>query len=551
MLGGVFHSQLQEFLNEKGLSLDQLIYGSGGGSALERAWFEAFSEPPFLSLGIIRYFPRMVRGLPRVYLRNDPSQSRVKKHFDHLPSLKRVGSERALFSLYSEIDLGKGDRLTVFTWVMNDGWGDLIAGWEAIRVLGEKFPDLEISWVALVPEGKTAPKLTGRFQPHWVFYRGDKADISDDAMSALSASDCILQFPTYYPHTDELKDLLLTPTWMDLGEYGFIELDAFHPKSGRWCLGLHCLEKGILIHKSKSASFAELKNESLLLSLFGTTAPGPLEEEQYLANHHFYLSYLTTVEGGMIYSQALVKAHERDDKDIDCCVPDISWLIDCIEAKRHLDIQGLKELEIYFAGQKYSASIGERGKKLRIFCPGQIEDDDFRTLVRLSGEFLGVRGDQSFSEAISANKAYFYDGRSHAQHFIQDLSALAENRIGAHRTALTIFRAMRKTLIYHLPIQEGEWVEELYFQEKEPLTDLGLQVGLALQDPDSLAGFKKLGRILVEEYSANEFLCHLIQRGFCHRRRPDLARRESLIWDDFFHGRADFATCFSSFKVSF
>src|SRR5690606_30664930 len=99
-----------------------------------------------------------------------------------------------------------------------------------------------------------------------------------------------------------------------------------------------------------------------------------------------------------------------------------------------------------------------------------ITQSDFRALLALSGEWVAVRGDQSFSEVISQGKAFFYDGRDHARYFIKDLVAIAENRIGGHPTTLACIRGMAQGFAYRIPVQEGEWVDETYFQEAEEWT---------------------------------------------------------------------------------
>lgn len=539
---GLFHAQLQNFLEEKGLHLQELIYGQGAPAILEKKWLETFSEKEFAELNILPYFPRMVRGLPRLYHRDDPSQCRLKTHFTDFPSLKRLGAERAFLSLFEQISVAKGSKISLFTYVMGDGWGDLIAAWEVIQIFKERFKELEIRWIAILPEKRVPPELNADCICYW-----KEGDVDAEALGALRTSDCILQLPTYYPKTDEIKESLKKiplslplPTWIEVGEYGFLESDWFHPQTARYCLGLHCLEKGILIHKTKKASFAEVKNKTLLLQLFNTVSPGPSEVEKYEAQHVFYLSYLSSAAGGLVYLQALIKAHERDEKRIDICIPDIHWLIQLIEKGTLKEIEGLKELEIFYAKQRYQASIKNEGKSVRVICPGIVSDEDFRKLLRLSKEFVGVRGNQSLSEAISANKVFFYDSQSHSQHFLCDLAALAENRIGPHRNALAIFRAMRKTLLHNIPVEEGTWVEESHFQEREPLIQIGIQVGLALQDPDAIAGFKKLSRIISEEYNAEKFLCHLVQKELYHRIWPDQKRGYDETMASFLNGEMGF-----------
>ena len=146
----------------------------------------------------------------------------------------------------------------------------------------------------------------------------------------------------------------------------------------------------------------------------------------------------------------------------------------------------------------------------------------------LSGEFVGVRGDQSFSEAVSANRAFFYDGAPHARYFVKDLLALAENRLAPHRSALAVFRGMGKAFLHSLKVEEtaGEWVDETFFQEKEPWMAIAQKIGAALLDPDALAAFKKFNKILADEYACNQTLCQMVQRELALRASEELAQFE-------------------------
>ncbi|MBI3508963.1 MAG: hypothetical protein HY069_04960 [Chlamydiia bacterium] len=299
-----------------------------------------------------------------------------------------------------------------------------------------------------------------------------------------------------------------------------------------------------MIRQAPVVSFSALKNRYLSQKLFGTFPPDAAQIEKYLATNAFYFAYLHSLAGGLVYLQALLKVHEEQGKVIDICTPDLGWVVALLQERRWGELQGMKELEIHFEQLESRATLQKEGIKIRVFCPGVLSDEEFRQLIALSGEFVGVQGDQSFSEAVSANKVYFYDARPHAEHFMRDLAALAENRIGAHRGALILLRTMRKAMLHHLPPAESEWVEESHFEERESPIELGLQVGLALQDSNTMLGMKRLDRILCEEYSANDYLGHVIQRSFCHLRRPDIARIEEKIVEDFCSAKIGFSECF-------
>ena len=509
----------------------QHLFSEKGPVHLDKKLLEAFSPKEFAL--------KVYRGLPRIYQRDNPAVSHVKKDFSSLPGLKRLAAMRFLLPLYDKRPLPPGSKVSLFTWVISDGWGDLIAAKEVFAILKDRFPSLSLSWIALVPKKLSVGHLNASF----VSYEGacPPALLPEHALQTLRDSDLILSLPTFYPHMKELVEILQKreaptpfPRLLSVGQYGYLESSWFHPKSGNHSMGLHFLERGILIRKSMLADFAAIENQSLLLSLFQTGSPGPMEVEKYLDARQFYLAYLLSPVGGAIYLHALLHSQIHDERPIDICTPDLGWFIGHVErqkkeGRRLLEGSfGVESIEVQYEGKSYSTRLAEKGKKVRILCPGPISDSDFRLLVRLSGEFVGVRGDQSFSEAVSANRAFFYDGAPHARYFVKDLLALAENRLAPHRSALAVFRGMGKAFLHSLKVEEtaGEWVDETFFQEKEPWMAIAQKIGAALLDPDALAAFKKFNKILADEYACNQTLCQMVQRELALRASEELAQFE-------------------------
>lgn len=502
------------------LPLDEIIenyqhlFGSKGPVHIEKTLSEAFPAKDFIELGLSRYYPRIYRGLPRLYYRDQPSQSHIKRNFTHLPSLKKQALSKVLFSLYSKCS-AKG-KVTLFTWVINDGLGDFVAATEVLRLLKGRLPELDIRFVALVQE-KAVAHLTLPENSVVIPYEKECpfSVITSEALDLLRSSDLVLQIPTHYPFTDELKKALGSTTKMEsVGEYGFLESNWFDPKSGNYSLGLHFLEKGVLIRKPCMASWEDVQNEQI--------------HKWRCPENHFYLAYLTSPIGGAIYLHSLLKSLENDPSGIDLCVPDLNWFLQFFEKQKKAGRpliewdMGVSAVEICYQEHTYSVELASQGKKLRLICPGLITQSDFRALLALSGEWVAIRGNQSFSEAVSQGKTFFYDGREHARFFLKDLAALAENRIADHPGTLNCIRGINQGFVYNLPVEEAEWVEETFFQELEDWTSIALNMGMALQDPDTIVGYKKLNRIIAEEFSAGPFLCQLVQRALCHLRHPEI-----------------------------
>jgi hypothetical protein len=512
------------------------LMGSRGAIHLELKLLESFPKKEFEELDLFPYYPRIYRGLPRLYSKNTPSVSRVKSQFSHLPSLKKRAIEKALYSLYKE-QIPTSGQVVLFTWVVSDGFGDWAASREMRRILQEAFPQVEIKHIALIPE--VFASYVSK-EDTIIFYK-EEASLSlfqKEHWDLLQKADVVVQSPTFYPFTQglmaQVHSVNQSVKFEHLGEYGYGDSSWFHPKSGNHSMGLHFLEAGILTRKISSRGFSELKNLQMIHWLFGMENPGPAEIESYQNSHHFYLAYLRTKEGTKIYLHALCKWLERDEKPIDLCVPYLGCLIEYFEECKknsHSYLQadfGIKQIEVWHKDQIYREKIAETGKILRVFCPDLMSQEDFQALLIASGEFVAVRGNQSFTEAICANKAFFYDGTAHVRYFVKDLAAVAESRIATHRGTLACIRHMTRGSLAQLPSDEADWVEDTYFQQEEPFDwfEASQQMGMVLQDPDTLAGFKKFNRLLAEEFSCNQFLIHLIQRAFVHAQKPVIAYLE-------------------------
>lgn len=518
------------------------LFEAKGDLRLEASLFNAFAQKDAKEHGL-----RMYRGLPRLYQADRPSNSKLKKYFSDLATLKRLAVEKSAFRIYDSFPLPEFSRVSFFTWVSN--WDDYAAGCKVVETIEERFPELELSWIVLVPSRKRHLRIPKGCKTHLIVYeqKNTLASIEKEALEILRTSDLVLQIPTYFPLFRPLQEMVgrisfskLPPIWKSFGKHGSIESPQFHPRSGNCSMGLHFLEKGILIHRHKNSAygFDLLENESLLRWLFGTSFPMIEQIQRYKETHHFYLADLKSPTGGAIYLHALSRLHERDHKDIDLCVPDLSWILSYIDLQNRkgspvLEIGGIA-LELYFQEKVIPITTG--AKKLRLFSPSEISQKDFRNLFDLSGEFVGIHSDSSFSEAVSANKGFFFDSTEAEKYFMKDLLALAENRIGMHRSALKIFRAMGEAAVHNFSLQEGDWVEESYFQEKTPWLEIAEKIGLALQDPDAIAGFKKLNSIITEEHPLNDFLCLFVQRELCHRACPDLAVIEDQALSRFASG---------------
>jgi hypothetical protein len=489
--------------------------------------------PIHLDHKLLEAFPqlRMGRGLPRLYKRDQPAISKLKRHFSDLPSLKRTIAAKSIYACYRSRPVPIDARISLLTRVMADGWGDYYAALRTAILIRRAFPFLEIHLFAIaertLPKGQTSLG-TVAIQP-WT--------ASQDQLRCLRSSDLILEIPTVHPERDEWKQKMEAlddprplPKWESVGEYGFKESEWFHPETRNHSMGLHFLEKGILIREPLSVpSVIQFENHSIA--------------EWFNHERHFYLAYLYSDAGMFIYLHALLKSLEQDERDIDICLPDEGAFLQFLRGRVGKGIleknYQVRRIVIQTREHVTILELAKTGKELRLISSGPLSQHDFQVLLHLSEDFAACRGDQSFSDVVSQDRGFFYDPRDHSRYFLKDLIALAENRIASHRSTLGILRLFAKVLEKNLPQGEGEWVDEIELQREESMSliEIAEAMGSYLQDPDAIVGFKKINQILRDETSCNAFLIHLVQRAVCHRRHPHIGLLEEEELLSFAHNQ--------------
>ena len=523
---------------------------------LERKLLDAFSPRETKE-----HFLRIYRGLPRLYRLDRPAEFRIKNHFADLAQLKKLAAEKSVFGLYEGCPLPQMAKVSLLTWVRSDGWSDYVAGFEAIEILKEKYPELELSWIVFASAHLGSPKVPQGAKTHLVLQERSQEPLhlEQEVLELLRTSDVVLQIPTVFPGFAALRAAVASipfnkpePSWLSLREYGLLELSQFSPKTSNRSMGLHFLEKGILTRTNAriNASFSNLQNMELMQWLFASVSPTDEEIAKYRLDRHFYFADLTSAVGGAVYLHTLIKAHEKDEKGIDLCVPDLGWVI------RYIDLQNRQSrpvlemddvgLEIYFQGKVTPLAKGK--KMIRIFSPSGLSPSDLQLLILLSGSFVGLKDDQEFSEAVSSCNGFFYDGKESSRYFLKDLSALAENRLKKYQNTLKVLRSLNQVALYQLPKDGGEWVEETHFQERLPWKEIALNAGEALQNMDADTGFQQLTQIISHECSCNAFLCSWIKRALCHRAHPHLLWFEEESLDRFARGGCSIQELISTFK---
>lgn len=513
--------------------LREVIEPSRGNPDKELA--DCFSFKEFEALGLTEYFPRMYRGLPRLYHRNFPARSHVKRQFAHLPSLKIRAATKAICSLY-EGTATRG-KVTLFASITEKS--DASFALEAFYLLQQKLVFAEVRFVALVDVNVDCP------MPQGVCVIKGQSSLSREALFLLRGADVILQMPRVYPEMDELMVTLEAihlnqpmPKVVTLGGFGMGESSLFSPRVDGFSMGLHGLEQGVLLLRKETR---ELEN-------------GQLKEWRHIENRFFFAS-LSTAKSGAIYLHALLKSLESDAAPIDLCTPDLSWFLQMVEMQQEAGRPilewngGISSIEIYSKDKHYVLPIAEKGKALRLLAPSELSTGDKRVLLQMSEGWIGVSDQESLSIAIQMGKPFFYDLPESGRFFLKDIAALAENRLRAFPATLSCIKAISSAFLYKVDSQEGEWVDETFFQPLIEWKTIAKSLGNSLLDPAVIAGYQMLSSIITNECSARKFLVHLVERGLCQAKNPQIAKLEAEELHAFGVGALSFSTLIKSTRA--
>lgn len=364
--------------------------------------------------------------------------------------------EKADWEKWEKVHI-KGAQIVIFTWVMGDGWGDYYTQLDAAEVLRECLPEAEICLVTLVHEERKLPQETHPF-PQYVT---SAKELSPTIYEMIGKADILLQLPTYFPETEQLlSQLSHKPHHLLIGETGFI--NHYPSDSGAHCMGLHVLEKGLLI-----------KN---------------LPKTQSVAG--FNLDYTKTDLGKRLYLQILLKAYEQMRTPLHIQLPSLGFLIEEIEELKPLFEQyGVGEIEILFQGSICAIPLSKPGKKLVFHYSGHQKQPLFLQAMAETDLLVGCTGDGSIREALAIGKPFFYDPPEHKLAFFKDLILLAEERLQAFPETIEFLQlSFQRNLLY------------------------AERMGVLLQSVNLKEGFTALSTIIRNEYAINPFLSYLIKK---------------------------------------
>jgi hypothetical protein len=446
--------------------------------------------------------PKALRRLPRLYRWDDRSISKVKCHFDDPKVILKRYEEKLALKEGTKRHLVRGGRVVLFTWVMEDGWGDYYTQLDVANILQGAFPEIELTLISLIHKNRSLPKEEHSLKSYIFRYTGSTRheiiyeEFPEEVYALIKSASLFLQLPTFFPHTRALLEKINILRHELIGEYGFIDSSWFHPKTSAHCMGLHFLEKGILMR----------------------TIP------KRAAIPRFNLDYTKTRRGNYVFLHILLKALENDPGDVTIATPSLLLYIENLEngLRDILKKFNIKELILHFEEFICPIEIGSSGKKLVVQHMKHLPHREFLEKLAATDQLIGCTGDGSISEAISAGIPFFYDPPPHKRNFLKDLIALAEDHLKEYPETVAFLKLSLKN--EHLILEDviDGWVSEEFLlieQEKTSSEDLRDEVlaekmGELLQSPKTQKGFQQLSAIIRKEYAINETLCEITACAF-------------------------------------
>ena len=534
-------------------------------------WAESSSYPSHC-------FTPILRGLPRLFLQTDLSQSTIKKPFSDRNTLIRHWLHRPLLTLYASSSLCTPIKISILTWVISDGWGDLFAQLEAAHLIHTHFPQLQLTLFTLIHKDRTPPEYDNPFEQEVILYSGElngpmtHTPFSSEQLKILSDTDLLIEMPTAFPHIDQLLRCVglnesqqaraatqegrsiasptPTPLHIRLGEHSMIDAVPYHPATSAWSMGLHFLEKGIFIKTlPEVAGDVPLRNRDLHNLLFS-----PFKNvESYRRHRSFQLAYTKNYRGLYLYLTALLSSLSEDDRDVDICffqAPILAQLLnqqfrDPVSQELPLfKAWNVKEFHLYCSPYHTKVPIASSGKLVRFIHCVSIAHEDQLLLTSLTDHLIGVTGDQSVLEAMSTGRPFFYDPPCFKRPFLADLCQIAEKKLSEFPQLSQFFKLCLKTTSLHLDDDQAGWVSEecveatkafLSLEEDNDLA-IGKALGNLLRDPLLSLAFQALRQYLADHYSITPILSGLISRTALFKKYPILAFQEERELEKLFQG---------------
>jgi hypothetical protein len=156
----------------------------------------------------------------------------------------------------------------------------------------------------------------------------------------------------------------------------------------------------------------------------------------------------------------------------------------------------------------------------------------------------------SFTEAVSNEKIFFYDGLLYASGFVKDLLATANSHLSFDDPCVELFR------LYFQMMKKTDWIEmhrvdeEFFSSSNLSLEEMGERIGELLQEISLKDSFGKFCKILKEQYSFNEVFCNLVKRCLYFKEKPVMETLENEAVEEFLQEEISFTKMYRKIQKS-
>ena len=306
--------------------------------------------------------------------------------------------------------------------------------------------------------------------------------------------------------------------------------------------GLKRNEYGILIDKEISEIADKIKDEkkdpiSFLEDLTDTQLKTDIKEDnvpitEYSKNTKLYFGYGHEIKSQIHFIRLVASLEKNNANNVDLVlILDIPNQLECflhINITEELLEKGFTEIEIMPSednDQSYKILSDTFKKKLRIIPRKTISQKDFKTCIIMSQPFCLITGDQSFSEAVSANKYFIYELYQHKYLFNESVRDLA-NELKLFLVRQYLIDTAVPVLNFEFRAIARKWKFE--FPLKKTSENYDETISKYLLNQDFISEWQKFIRYIKEERSLNKKIVSFVIKILAESSFPYLKLRPIL-----------------------
>lgn len=473
---------------------------------MERYLLECFPEQDFTTLCLPpSTVPSILQGLPRQLNPNSPNFLQLKPGFADINVLKTRLLDKPVLHLFHQQKRSTSKIILIITYVVPGGFGDFFAQRHLKNTLKQRFPKARVVSLVCIQETYTHKVKSQDDELIIPFSSKDQLDpkrFEHQVQDLIKNASLIFEIPTQFPYAHELK-LMLAPhaTYLQIGEYGFMQSDTYLPHHPARCLGLHFLEYGLFIEAFAKCPLESFSNQALLQLILNHFSPS-----QYQSEHLMYFNYLATDYGAAMYLLTVLQHAVRAKRPCDIVCIDIGPFLKALQNYQDVIKQmPIHKLQVFFKQHTSTLEFNQPGINVRLIHTGHLSHEDFKILLHASHEPVGIRGNLSFSEALFLKKIFFYDPLPHNFPLYYELLSLSKLK------NMNVFK----------------WIQLF---KPSPSPDLAAKQGADLLKETSFkTDFENLSAFIIHHLQADEHLANLASKTFYNQDHPEIKKKEQAL----------------------